>query len=533
MPNLTKISLQKTTINFFAVAVAALFVFAPPVAGQIASTVTPYPPYPGAAPSPMYTVTVNGQPVFVHNFLTYNRPSEPPMGYNDYAHFAMTGKVRVRITIAKGKALSCSVSPRDYGIRPELEGNTVSFDLDQPRYLLVFINDPPSFTSNGLILFAESPEKNPPKLGDPNVVSILDYGVDRTGKAIATAKINQAVAEIAARPGGGVLFFPKDGVYLTGTILMKTNVKLYVEAGALLQGSSKAEDYAQLPIENRQVTSLVAFVGVENSGLMGRGTIDGDGYPALFANRPRGIRGYLVWNSRRISFDDLLLRRSCMWTVHVVDSDDFASRNVKIINRKLQYNEDVYDFDCSRHMRVENGFALTMDDFFAIKGTWGTEGAPIEDIVVKGFVGYGFDSGLAIGYEKRECRFQYVRGVRLEDVHFVSNQVDYAIWIAFTRNPPTGYQRDEINKPLEDFKFVHCTFEEGGAIYISGGESPLKDFLFENCVIYDQIRPSVLNGKFFSPVFKNLRVRGQLIGSAEEFNKAATIDIGVPVKFER
>ena len=30
--------------------------------------VMPYPPYPGAVPSQSYKVTVNGQPVFVHQF---------------------------------------------------------------------------------------------------------------------------------------------------------------------------------------------------------------------------------------------------------------------------------------------------------------------------------------------------------------------------------------------------------------------------------------------------------------------------------
>jgi len=32
--------------------------------------VTPYPPYPGAVPSVAYQVTVDGQPVFAHHFLT-------------------------------------------------------------------------------------------------------------------------------------------------------------------------------------------------------------------------------------------------------------------------------------------------------------------------------------------------------------------------------------------------------------------------------------------------------------------------------
>jgi polygalacturonase len=78
------------------------------------------------------------------------------------------------------------------------------------------------------------------------VVNIMDYKVDNTGKTLETAKINQAISDVSARPGGGVLFFPK-GVYLTGTVLMKSNVKLYVDAGAVIRGSTKNADYPPPP----------------------------------------------------------------------------------------------------------------------------------------------------------------------------------------------------------------------------------------------------------------------------------------------
>ena len=58
------------------------------------AAVTPYPPYPGAVPSEAYTVTVDGQPVFVHHFLTYDQ-----FNLMDYASFAMTGKVHVTVTL--------------------------------------------------------------------------------------------------------------------------------------------------------------------------------------------------------------------------------------------------------------------------------------------------------------------------------------------------------------------------------------------------------------------------------------------------
>src|SRR5450631_3314820 len=54
---------------------------------------TPYPPYPGAVPSVAYKVAVDGQPVFVHNFLTYDQ-----FHWMDYASFSMTGKVHVPTT---------------------------------------------------------------------------------------------------------------------------------------------------------------------------------------------------------------------------------------------------------------------------------------------------------------------------------------------------------------------------------------------------------------------------------------------------
>ena len=180
------------------------------------AAVMPYPPYPGAVPSVAYKVAVDGQPVFVHNYLTYDQ-----FNWMDYASFSMSGKVHVTITVlvSDRKVLTCHVRPLEYDIQPQISGNTVSFDLDRPRYLLLFFNDEPAFYTTGLMLFAEPPEKNPPRLGDPNVVNIQDYKVDSTGKTVETATINRAISDVSARTGGGVLFFPA-GIYLTGTVLM-------------------------------------------------------------------------------------------------------------------------------------------------------------------------------------------------------------------------------------------------------------------------------------------------------------------------
>src|ERR1039458_4151603 len=244
------------------------------------AAVTPYPPYPGAKVSPTFQVTVDGQPVFVHRFLTYDQ-----LQFMDYASFSMTGKVRVTVTNLVGEmnVLTCDIRPLAYGIKPQISGNTCSFELDRPRYLLVFPNEVASFGAAVLMLFAEPPEKNPAKLGDPNVVNIMDYKVDNTGKTVETAKINQAISEVSAKPGGGVLFFPT-GIYLTGTVQVKSNVKVYIDAGAVIRGSTKSTDYPTVPAPagGRQLRGFIVFNDAENAGLAGRGAIDMDGYPRLW-----------------------------------------------------------------------------------------------------------------------------------------------------------------------------------------------------------------------------------------------------------
>lgn len=515
------------------------------------ATVTPNPPYPGASPSLAYRVTVDGQPIFAYRFPTYNQ-----FNWMDYASFSMTGKVRVTVTslISERDVRTCYIRPMAYDIHPQIKGNTVSFDLDRPRYLVIFINEEPLFSSTGLLLFADAPEATVPRLGDRNVVNIMNYNVDNTGKIAETAKINQAISDVSARPGGGVLFFPKGGVYLTGLVMMKSNVEFYVEAGAVIKGSTKSADYVLPPGTaggpGRVQRALFVFNNVENAGLTGRGTVDMQGYPWLWhdvqpdtgdgrartpeglVNDPHGngIKGYIVNNCKNITLQDLFLLRSSYWTVTVSNTDGFTSRNIKLINRKQQYHDDAYDVTGgSKHILIENGFSMTMDDAFAF---YGGAGAGLEDVVVKGYVDYGYSSGLVLGYGAIPA----ARNVRFEDVNFVSTQNKFAIWIQFTPAYFTGRgypTRASSRQALDDFRFINCTWEhDGGQIYIDGGDSPLTNFVFENCTFYTPSRPAKIAGTNVGPiVFKNVKWNGTEVKNVEQLIKAGW-DISVPMKFE-
>ena len=111
------------------------------------------------------------------------------------------------------------------------------------------------------------------------VCDVRDDGASGNGKTKDTQAIQKAI-EACAQKGAGVVFFPP-GSYLTGTINLRSNVTLHIEAGATLLASPDVEDYPLLPNpyepESRRGSALVYGEGLENVTLTGRGAVDGQG----------------------------------------------------------------------------------------------------------------------------------------------------------------------------------------------------------------------------------------------------------------
>ena len=72
-------------------------------------------------------------------------------------------------------------------------------------------------------------------------VDMLKAGAKANGKTLNTKLINSTIDRLN-RGGGGTLFFPA-GTYLTGSIHLKSNITLELEAGATLLFSDNFDDY--------------------------------------------------------------------------------------------------------------------------------------------------------------------------------------------------------------------------------------------------------------------------------------------------
>jgi hypothetical protein len=106
-------------------------------------------------------------------------------------------------------------------------------------------------------------QATPDVLGD--VFNVKNYGATGNKADMATEAIQRAL-DAASKAGGGVVYLPA-GDYTSGTLHLRSHVKLYLEIGATLYGSTSESDFT--------TDALLLGEDLENISIEGRGTING------------------------------------------------------------------------------------------------------------------------------------------------------------------------------------------------------------------------------------------------------------------
>ena len=201
------------------------------------------------------------------------------------------------------------------------------------------------------------------------------------GTTLNTEVIQQSIDGLSAG-GGGTLVFPA-GTYLTGTIRLKDNVTLHLQAGATLLGSPHLKDYpeTQVPFPTMNDAfyrhNLVYAEGARNIAITGEGRIDGQGgaeefkrrtteAPARYMNRPSIIR---FVNCAGVRVRDVRIENAGFWVTHFLACDDVVIDGVTIESRTANYNNDGIDIDCCAGVRVSNCSINSQDDAICLKST--------------------------------------------------------------------------------------------------------------------------------------------------------------------
>src|SRR5690349_17990483 len=86
---------------------------------------------------------------------------------------------------------------------------------------------------------------------------VTKYGAKKDSSAKATAAIKKAI-DAASKAGGGTVYFPA-GKYLTGPIHLKSNISIFIDAGAELHFSDDFDDYLPMVESRYEGVDVMSF----------------------------------------------------------------------------------------------------------------------------------------------------------------------------------------------------------------------------------------------------------------------------------
>jgi polygalacturonase len=206
------------------------------------------------------------------------------------------------------------------------------------------------------------------------VYNIVDYGARADDKTDNTEAIQKAVD--ACTLTGGRVYIPQ-GIFLTGTIFLKSNVCLYLSENSVLKGIPDLSKYPRMKpqtyrshVDDYPDIALLYAEKQENISIAGKGTFYGNGDHKVFQdsidnskNRPFGIK---FVECRDVEVSDIHLRNSAFWMQLYLACDRVRLTNLTIYNQ-CNMNNDGIDIDGCNDVLISNCFIDASDDAICLK----------------------------------------------------------------------------------------------------------------------------------------------------------------------
>lgn len=267
-----------------------------------------------------------------------------------------------------------------------------------------------------------------------DTINIAKLGAKPDGFTLNTKAINDAIVT-ANKKGGGVVLVPA-GLWLTGPVVLKSNVNLHVAAGATLLFT---KDFDQYPLVKTNWEGLVQMRNQSpissteqtNIAITGSGIIDGNGdawrmvksdkltesqwkklvssggvvsddkrtwYPsektlkgskmqnpgAISPDKDeafyQSIKDFLrpnllvITSCKKVLLEGVTFQNSPAWCLHPLMSEDITVKNIFVKNPWYAQNGDGIDLESCKNVLIENSVFDVGDDALCIKSGRDAEG---------------------------------------------------------------------------------------------------------------------------------------------------------------
>jgi polygalacturonase len=239
-----------------------------------------------------------------------------------------------------------------------------------------------------------------------SVCDVTAQGAKGDGVSIATVAIQKAIDDCAAH-GGGIVWFPA-GDYLSGTLVLKSNITLHLTPGATLWGSKRIEDFRAYPSGTKSY-HLIYASGANNITIEGSGAIRGNGEAywdpdptrVYVARRPRPSPLLEFVDCRNVRIENISIFDAPGWTIHPLDCDGVTIHGIRIVNNGHGPNTDGIDPDSSRNVVISDSYIHAGDDCIVLKtaGRLGGKTMPTENVTVSNNILTTDDNAFKMGTE--------------------------------------------------------------------------------------------------------------------------------------
>ena len=260
-----------------------------------------------------------------------------------------------------------------------------------------------------------------------DTLNIIKYGAVGDGTTLNTSSINKAIVDCNSR-GGGVVLIPS-GLWLTGPIVLKSNVNLHLDRAALVQFT---KDFDQYPLvegnwegkKSIRNQSPISATDQQNIAITGSGVLDGNGdawrmigkdrltesewkrkvasgglvsedgktwYPSEKTRKGQklnaadgikdlktiddynAVKDYfrpnlvVITSCKRVLLEGVTFQNSPAWCLHPLMCEDLTVRNVSVKNPEWAQNGDGIDVESCKNVLIEGSTFQCGDDGICIK----------------------------------------------------------------------------------------------------------------------------------------------------------------------
>jgi hypothetical protein len=222
--------------------------------------------------------------------------------------------------------------------------------------------------------------------------NVVEFGAVKN--ELSTTAIQKAI-DACHDAGGGKVIIPP-GTFITGTLVLKSRVNLYLEQGALLLGSLDLDDYSRLhrngliycedaievsitgqgiidargsqfyeTDQNHVYDEFDRMLTRQKQGYMPEGEFYTDG---PLKRKPRPGMSIMFWHCNQVTMSGITIRDTPSWAVRLAYCDDALVDGISIQNNLMIPNSDGVHITTSRNVRIANCDIYGGDDAIIVTG---------------------------------------------------------------------------------------------------------------------------------------------------------------------